>query len=273
MEKRKIIAINNELCNGCGICVDACHEGALQMVDGKAALVSDSYCDGLGACLPDCPAGAITIVEREAAPFDEGAVAANAAGAGKTESTGSAGNSGSTESTVNTGSTADAASAAIETQTPALPCGCPGKMARAIVRAPAAPFAANADDAPSAPAPRLANWPVQIKLVPAGAPYLKNAALLVAADCTAFAFPDIHRRFMGGKVTLIGCPKLDECDYSEKLAAILAANEIRSVTVLRMEVPCCAGIANAVKQALVRSGKMIPWRIVTISTDGEIVDE
>ena len=231
--KRKIVTIDPDLCNGCGLCVTACHEGALQMVDGKAKLVSDSICDGLGDCLPECPVGAIKIIEREAAPFDEVAVAAHA-------------------------------------PAPPLPCGCPGKMAKAIVRAPSVPSVASV---PSTPESRLANWPVQIKLVPVNAPYLKDAALLIAADCTAFAYPDIHRRFMANKVTLIGCPKLDDGDYAEKLTAILQANDIRSVTVLRMEVPCCAGIANAVRRALADSGKMIPWHIVTISTDGAIIDE
>ena len=241
MTKRKIITINPDICNGCSLCVDACHEGALQMVDGKAALVSDSYCDGLGACLPECPTGAITIVEREAMPFDEAAVAAKAA-------------------------------ASAQMPASPLPCGCLGKMAKAIVRAPST-SAPNAENAAVAPESRLTNWPVQIKLVPVNAPYLKNAALLIAADCAAFAFPDIHRRFMTNKVTMIGCPKLDEADYAEKLAVILKENDIRSVTVLRMEVPCCAGIANAVKQALVNSGKMIPWSVVTISTEGEIINE
>jgi len=243
--KRNIISIDENLCNGCGLCVSACHEGALQMVNGKARLVSESYCDGLGACLPECPAGAIKIEEREAAPFDEQAVAARMA-----------------------------ATKTVSAPTPPAPlaCGCPGTMAKSIKRP--APAAAPADgkgqpDAVSA----LGNWPVQIKLVPANAPYLNEAALLIAADCTAFAFADIHRRFMKGKVTLIGCPKLDEGDYAEKLTAILQANEIRSVTVLRMEVPCCAGIANAAKQALINSGKMIPWRIVTIATDGTILEE
>ena len=241
MTKRKIITINPDLCNGCSLCVDACHEGALQMVDGKAALVSDSYCDGLGACLPECPTGAIEIVEREAMPFDEAAVAAKAA------------------ATV---------AANAPAPTPPLPCGCPGKMAKSIVRAPKSENAAAVEIES-----RLANWPVQIKLVPVNAPYLKDAALLIAADCTAFAYPDIHRRFMANKITMIGCPKLDEGDYTEKLTAILETNDIRSVTVLRMEVPCCAGIANAAKQALIKSEKMIPWRIVTISANGEIVDE
>jgi NAD-dependent dihydropyrimidine dehydrogenase PreA subunit len=242
--KRNIVTIDPDLCTGCGLCVSACHEGALQMVDGKAKLVSDSYCDGLGACLPECPTGAIKIVEREADAFNEAAVAAQQA--------------------------AKPAPAAVPP--PPLPCGCPGKMAKSIARPPVA--ATNGGEASAAsPTSALVNWPVQIKLVPVNAPYLQNAALLIAADCTAFAYADIHRRFMTNKVTLIGCPKLDEGDYTEKLTALLRANDIRSVTVLRMEVPCCGGLANAVKQALLASGKMIPWHVVTISTDGGILEE
>lgn len=260
--KRKIVTIDPELCNGCGLCISACHEGALQLVDGKAKLVSDSYCDGLGACLPECPTNAIKIVEREADPFDEAAVAAKMA-AGKGHAAAPA-----APAPAPVPAPAPAAPAA-----PPLGCGCPGKMAKTIVRPPAAPAPAAGDTPAAAQTSALVNWPVQIKLVPVNAPYLKNAALLIAADCTAFAYPYIHRRFMTNKITLIGCPKLDEGDYSEKLTAILQANDIRSVTVLRMEVPCCAGIANATKQALVNSGKMIPWHIVTISTDGTIMDE
>ena len=234
--KRKIISINESLCNGCGLCVSACHEGALQMINGKAKLVSDTYCDGLGDCLPACPTGAIQIIEREAAEYDEAAVAARMAPAPK----------------------------------PPLPCGCPGQMAKSIARKPVAPEAPSSQGTPAA---QLANWPVQIKLVNVHAPYLQNAALLIAADCTAFAYPDIHNRFMRNKVTLIGCPKLDEGDYAEKLTAILQANDIKSVTVLRMEVPCCGGIANAVTRALQASGKMIPWQVVTISTDGAILED
>ena len=233
--KRNIVSIDESLCNGCGLCVTACHEGAIQLVDGKARLVSDSYCDGLGDCLPACPTNAIQIVEREAADYDEAAVAARQAAS-----------------------------------KPPLPCGCPGEMAKRI-----APKAADPAPAASAASPvtQLTNWPVQIKLVNPRAPYLQNAALLVAADCTAFAFADIHRRFMRNKVTLIGCPKLDEGDYADKLSAILQANEIKSVTVLRMEVPCCGGIASAVQRALQASGKTIPWHVVTIGTDGTILDE
>ena len=245
--KRKIISINEPLCNGCGLCVSACHEGAIQMVGGKARLVSDSYCDGLGDCLPACPTGAIQIIERDAAEYDEAAVAARMAAH----------------------ASAAPAPAPISAPPPR-PCECPGQMAKSMVRKPAAPVAATGHgDSVS----ELANWPVQIKLVNVHAPYLQNAALLIAADCTAFACADIHRKFMRNKVTLIGCPKLDEGDYAEKLTAILQANDIKSITVLRMEVPCCGGIANAVTRALQASGKMIPWRIVTISTDGRILED
>ena len=250
--KRKIVSINEDLCNGCGLCVSACHEGAIQMVNGKARLISDSYCDGLGDCLPACPTNAIQIIEREAADYDEAAVAARMAAA--------------------KGHAAAAAPAPAAAKPP-LPCGCPGQMAKSIARSPA-PKALPADEAvPAAPVAQLGNWPVQIKLVNPRAPYLQNAALLIAADCTAFAFADIHRKFMRNKVTLIGCPKLDEGDYAEKLTAILQANDIKSVTVLRMEVPCCGGIANATMRALQASGKMIPWQVVTISTDGTVLDE
>jgi Pyruvate/2-oxoacid:ferredoxin oxidoreductase delta subunit len=263
--KRKIISIDENLCNGCGLCVSACHEGALQLVGGKAKLVSDSYCDGLGACLPKCPTDAIKIVEREADAFDEAAVAAKQAAA----------------KIIPTAHVSAPSASPRETpaaQPPPLACGCPGKMAKTLTR-PGGPASVRAADGTEAVPPgsalesRLVNWPVQIKLVPVNAPYLKNAALLIAADCTAFAYPDIHSRFMTNKVTLIGCPKLDEGDYAEKLTAILQANDIRSVTVLRMEVPCCAGIAHAAQRALMASGKMIPWHVVTISTDGAILDE
>lgn len=248
--KRKIVSIDETRCNGCGLCVSACHEGAIQLIDGKAKLISDSYCDGLGDCLPACPVDAIKIVEREAADYDEAAVAARQAAA--------------------KGHAVPAAPAPAAAKPP-LPCGCPGMLAKAMAPKPAA--AAPAPDAPSPPVAQLGNWPVQIKLVNPRAPYLQNAALLVAADCTAFAFADIHRKFMRNKVTLIGCPKLDEGDYAEKLTAILQANEIKSVTVLRMEVPCCGGIASAVQRALQASGKTIPWQVVTISTDGVILED
>lgn len=241
---RKIVSINEELCNGCGLCVSACHEGAIQLVAGKAKLVSDSYCDGLGDCLPACPTGAIEIIERAAAPFDEAAVAARMAAA-KAE----------------TPAPADAP--------PPLVCGCPGELAQRLTPKPSA--TASASDA--APTSQLANWPVQIKLLNVHAPYLQNAALLIAADCTAFAYPDIHRRFMRNKITLIGCPKLDEGDYAEKLTAVLQANDIKSITVLRMEVPCCGGLTAAVQRALQASAKMIPWQVITISPGGDVLED
>jgi len=234
---RKIIKIDEDKCNGCGLCVNACHEGALQLVDGKAKLISESYCDGLGDCLPECPTGAITIEEREAKPYDEEAVKQR-----------------------------------MQERTQTLPCGCPGTHARTIQKKPE-----ETTPAPAAPQPamssQLQQWPCQIKLVPVNAPYFDNAHLLVAADCTAYAYANIHQDFMRNKITLIGCPKLDNVDYAEKLTEILKAHDIKSITVLRMEVPCCGGIENAVKQALLNSGKMIPWRVVIIGTDGSILDE
>ena len=191
---RKIIEIQEEKCNGCGLCASACHEGAIGMVDGKARLLREDYCDGLGDCLPQCPTGAITFVEREAAPYDEAGIS------------------------------------------------------------------------------RLRQWPCQIKLVPVNAPYFHKAKLLIAADCTAYTYADFHRDFMKGKITLIGCPKLDGADDSEKLTEIIKNNDIRSVTILRMEVPCCGGLEMAVKKALQNSGKFLPWQVVTISTEGQILD-
>jgi ferredoxin len=252
--KRNIISIDEEKCNGCGLCASACHEGALRMVGGKARLITDSYCDGLGACLPECPTGAITIGEREADPFDEIAVKAHLSAAHL--------------------SAARPEKAAPE---PAVPdktaCGCPGTHARTILRKTAAPVRVHHADVQAPLESQLRQWPVQIKLVPVKAPWLQNANLLVAADCTAFACANIHNDYMKNRITLIGCPKLDEGDYSDKLAAILENNTIKSVTVLRMEVPCCGGIANAVKTALVRSGRMIPWQVVTIGTNGEILQD
>ncbi len=232
--KRNIITIDQEKCNGCGICVDACHEGALAMVDGKAKLISESYCDGLGACLPECPTGAITIEEREAAEFDEAAVEKHMA----------------------------------QKKQGAVPAGCPSARATAIHRQAAAP-AVQREEAVS----ELRQWPCQIKLVPVNAPYFDGAKLLIAADCTAYAYAGVHSRFMRGKITLIGCPKLDMADYSEKLTEILKYNDIKSVDVLRMSVPCCGGIENAVKTALINSGKMIPWHVTVISPDGDILED
>lgn len=232
---RKIIHIDEEACNGCGACAKACHEGAIGMVNGKARLLRDDYCDGLGDCLPACPVNAITFVEREAVPYDQAAVLARQA-------------------------------AAKAAQSAPLPCGCPGSAARSLSRP-----ARTAAPAPAQQESELMQWPVQIKLLPTRAPWLDGAKLLVAADCTAYAYANFHRDFIRGKITLVGCPKLDSVDYSEKLTEILANNDIQSVTVVRMEVPCCGGIELAVKQALQRSGKFLPWQVVTISTQGEIL--
>lgn len=228
---RKIIQIDEAKCNGCGLCAQACHEGAIAMLDGKARLMRDDYCDGLGDCLPVCPTGAITFVNREAAAYDEQAVKAN------------------------------------QLQAEPLACGCPGTHAKAL-EGKGAPVKAGT----ALPASQLGQWPVQIKLVPVNAPYFQDAHLLVAADCTAYAYADFHQSFIRNKITLIGCPKLDSVNYTEKLTEIIKNNEIRSVTAVRMEVPCCGGIENAVKAALQASGKFIPWQVTTITTDGKILD-
>ena len=242
--KRKIIQIDTEKCNGCGACAAACHEGAIAMVDGKARLMRDDYCDGLGDCLPSCPTGAITFTEREAAAYDQEAVLRSKAQGNATTHSGCPG---SAAHTINH--------------------SCPGSAPAAL-----RPAAENAVEVSSGSVSELTTWPVQIQLAPVNAPYFDNARLLVAADCTAYARADFHARFVKGHVTLIGCPKLDDADYADKLTEILINNNIKSVTVVRMQVPCCGGIEYAVKTALQRSGKMIPWQVVTLSTDGEILD-
>ncbi len=229
---RKIIKIDKEKCNGCGACAAACHEGAIEMVNGKARLTRENYCDGLGDCLPACPTNAISFEEREAPAYDESAVM----------------------------------QAKMKKLSSALPCSCPGTNAKAI-KHEYAPVTGK-----SSAASRLSQWPCQIKLVPANAPYFENANLLIAADCTAFAYGNFHEDFICNHITLIGCPKLDEGDYAEKLTHIISENNIRSVKIVRMEVPCCGGIESAVKRALQASGKFIPWQVVTISTDGRILD-
>ena len=231
---RRIIQIDTEKCNGCGACAAACHEGAIGMVNGKAKLMRDDYCDGLGDCLPACPTGAITFVEREAAAYDEQAVLEN-----KKQKLGAPGHG----------------------------TGCPGQRMRQFM-----PKAQPAkEDLTEAPISQLRQWPCQIKLVPVRAPYFQGADLLIAADCTAYAYGNLHRDFMQGKITLIGCPKLDSVDYSEKLSVVFGENDIRTVTLTRMEVPCCGGLEMAVKRALEQSGKEIPLEVVTISLDGKIL--
>lgn len=237
---RRIIEINEEKCNGCGACAAACHEGAIGMVNGKAKLLRDDYCDGLGDCLPTCPTGAITFVEREAAAYDEAAVAENM----KKKSN--------------------------ETRLELEHHGCPGHKLMQFKRNTAADKPNNGEQQHISS--ELAQWPCQIKLVPINAPYFSGAKLLIAADCTAYAYANMHREFMRGKVTLIGCPKLDDVDYSEKLTRIITDNDVQSVTVVRMEVPCCGGLEHAAKNALKNSGKFIPWQVVTISVDGKILD-
>lgn len=230
---RKIIKIDEEKCNGCGACAAACHEGAIEMVNGKAKLTREDYCDGLGDCLPACPTNAITFEEREAPAYDEAAVKR----------------------------------AQMNKQGEKLPCGCPGTNSKAIKRQEA-PKQASRVTVES----RLAQWPCQIKLVPVNAAYFDGANLLIAADCTAYAYGNFHEEFIRNHITLIGCPKLDEGDYAEKLTEIIRNNNIKSVKIVRMEVPCCGGIENAVKRALQASGKFIPWQVITISTDGKILE-
>lgn len=226
---RKIITIDEEKCNGCGLCADACHEGAIGIVDGKAKLLREDYCDGLGDCLPACPTGAISFEVREAPAYNEAAVLA-----------------------------------AKKAKEAPLPCGCPGTACRTVQ--PAAPAAHT--EIPS----QLQNFPVQIKLVPPNAPYFHGADLLIAADCTAYAYANFHSRFMQNKITLIGCPKLDNVNYAEKLTQIIAENDLRSITVVRMQVPCCGGLPYAVQTALQTSGKNLPLQVVTVSIDGTLLD-
>lgn len=234
--KRDIVSIDENKCIGCGLCAQACQEGAIQMVDGKARLMRDDYCDGLGHCLPSCPTDAITIVSREADEFDEEAVKRNLEGAALAP----------------------------------VSCGCPGIDAKAIPVAEgtsAEPLPAQTVQS------QLRQWPVQIQLSPVQAPYFDGAHLLIAADCAAYAHGNFHKRFMKNRVTLIGCPKLDPVDYREKLSAIIKRNDIKSLTIVRMTVPCCGGLERAAREALQSSGKFIPWQVVTITTEGDITED
>ena len=233
---RKIIKINDEKCNGCGACANACHEGAIEMVNGKAKLMREDFCDGFGDCLPNCPTGAITFEEREAPEYDEKAV--------------------------------KQAQEEKKMKEQMHHAGCPGSRFMTLDKS-------EIEEAPTftgKPVSRLNQWPCQIKLVPTQAPFYEGAKLLIAADCTAYAYANMHEDFMKGKITVIGCPKLDMVDYTEKLTEIIKNNDIKSVTIVRMEVPCCGGLQRAAEQALKNSGKFIPWQVVTISRNGRILD-
>lgn len=257
---RKIIHIDEDKCNGCGICANACHEGAIEIINGKAKLVRENFCDGFGDCLPGCPTGAITFEEREAPAYDEAAVKA------------------AKESKENKEIREQENRKMNEMMTGG---GCPGSRFMQLKNDAAGseqtdgqnPLSASPVQAvPAKPVSRLGQWPCQIKLLPPQAPFYDGAKLLIAADCTAYAYANMHEDFMRGKVTLIGCPKLDAVDYTEKLTDIIANNDIKSVTVVRMDVPCCGGLQRAAENALKNSGKFIPWQIVTISRDGRILD-
>ena len=234
---RQIIHIDEDKCNGCGLCAEACHESAIAIIDGKAKLIRDDFCDGMGDCLPNCPTGAITFEQREAAAYDKEAVEENMKKKEILQKSKKLHKVG----------------------------GCPGSRICEMNRQ-------NEESAPIAQSSQLRNWPVQIKLAPMKAPYFEGAKLMIAADCTAYAYASFHHDFIRGKVTLIGCPKLDSIDYSAKLTEIIRSNDIQSVTIIRMEVPCCGGLEMATKKALQDSGKFIPWHVVTISIDGKILD-
>jgi ferredoxin len=261
---RKIVEIDREKCNGCGACANACKEGAIGMVDGKAMLLKDDYCDGLGNCLPTCPMDAIHVVEREAADFDEAAVAVHMEEKKK-------------ESEMQANADANKQQTLHQMQGFSHPHGgCPGSAMRNMAeRRDAAAHeqqagvqAATLADLTS----KLSMWPVQIKLLPIRAPFFEDANLLIAADCSAYAYGNFHNEFIKNRVCLIGCPKLDDIDYTEKLTEIIRQNNIKSVTIVRMEVPCCGGLEMAAKNALQASGKFIPWQVVTISIDGRKLD-
>jgi NAD-dependent dihydropyrimidine dehydrogenase PreA subunit len=262
MSKRKIVRIDEAKCNGCGLCVPSCAEGAIQIIEGKARLVKEQYCDGLGACLGECPQGAISIEERDAAAFDEAAVATHLASQDE----------GHRHAEKPAGAVQKpAASGCPGAAAMMLGGGCPGSAARSVGVQRACDTPQDGGARVSAP---LLNWPVQLKLVPVMAPYLEGAELCIAADCTAFAFADFHKRMLAGKVLLIGCPKLDDvAGYIEKLASIFTNNEIRSLDVVYMEVPCCFGLVHLVRQAVAESGKVIPTTLTKVGIEGQVVDQ
>lgn len=243
---RQIIHIDEEKCVGCGLCASACHEGAIDMVDGKAKLVRENFCDGFGDCLPACPTGAISFENREAPEYDEEAVKMSQKK--KTEER-----------------------SMLDKFNKQMGGGCPGSRSMQFERSEDNEQE-NGLHTAFVPQSRLRQWPVQIKLVPVKAPFFDGAKLLIAADCTAYAYANMHEEFMKGKITVIGCPKLDDVDYTEKLTDIIMNNDIRSVTIVRMEVPCCGGLQRAAENALKASGKFIQWQVVTISRDGRVLD-
>ncbi|SEA01189.1 4Fe-4S binding domain-containing protein [Oribacterium sp. KHPX15] len=266
---RKIIKIDEEKCNGCGICASACHEGAIDIVNGKAKLVRENFCDGFGDCLPGCPTGAITFEDREAPAYDEAAVKAAQQNAVLTEDSDDMSVKDIMKIDDETKRKSEMmAHLAAGGQHPAG--GCPGSRMMQFKREekPTEPEIIKSE---SGPVSRLNQWPCQIKLLPTQAPFFEGAKLLIAADCTAYAYANMHEEFMKGKITIIGCPKLDDVDYTEKLTAIIRDNDIKSVTIVRMEVPCCGGLQRATENALRASGKFIPWQVVTISCDGHIL--
>lgn len=271
---RKIIHIDEEKCNGCGLCAEACHEGAIDIVDGKAKLMRENFCDGFGDCLPNCPTGAISFEEREAPAYDEEAVKARqkkkAEGAERPVDVRLA----PTEVERRAKMTESEKNMMQEMSQHAAGHGCPGSRFMQFDRAEedSAEEKSGNNNSYARPVSRLNQWPCQIKLLPTQAPFYDGAKLLIAADCTAYAYANMHEDFMKGKITLIGCSKLDDIDYSEKLTEIIANNDIKSVTIVRMEVPCCGGLQRAAETALKNSGKFIPWQVVTISRDGRIID-
>ena len=272
---RRVIEIDEEACIGCGLCANACHEGAIGMVNGKAKLMRDDYCDGFGDCLPACPVDAIKFIEREAAAYDEATVLAAKKAketANKLSSAMSSiknNNAKSKNEMKDNFTDANGNYSKHRDADMIEPCGCPGTRAQTIIHDNSCNVNNNVSEKIQS---ELTQWPVQIQLLPVTAPFYNNANLLIAADCTAYAYGDFHRKFVKNRVVLVGCPKLDDADYQSKLTAIISQNDIKSVTIVRMEVPCCGGLENAAKEALKASGKFIPWQVVTISTDGRILD-